>query len=407
MMYNKNVLTLPKSYVLLLITAFIWGIAPAIIKATIQTVPPLTFLMLRFWICAIILLPYNIYIFKKYNFNPERLNKIVTAAILGHILSLSFLFTGIELTSSIITSIIAALSPIIVSIFGYFLLKETITRKEVEGILFALIGTSVLIFSPIFDYKSLGSSTYMIFGSFLVILAVIFDAMYIIYTKKYTVDDKIITPQILVSLAFTLAAIVFTPLGLLEQYLNLKTEQSYYYRYCDQDDERDKDSGELSCDAFGCYKKLAPVYELAVERSSHELSLKSSLTPLGAWIGYKEVPQTEITTYPIKYICAYDKSIRPSNLVIISKRLISYLYPPAIYGILFMSLFSGIFAYVLYQFALKRMEAGDSSLFTYLSPVFGIPFAYLLLGEQFSYLTFAGAILIAYGIYRAERKRKS
>lgn len=401
-------LALPKKInvpiLLLLITAVIWGIAPPIIKATIQTVPPLTFLMIRFWIAALIFLPYNIHILKRYNFTPVRLNKIVTAAILGHILSLSFLFTGLELTTSIITSILAATSPIVVSALGFFILKEIISKREIEGILLALIGTAVLIFSPLFENGGIGTSMYIILGTVLVMLAILFDSLYIIYTKKNITEDKIISPLILISFSFTLTAIVFTPLGFLEQYLNLRTEQGYYYRYCDQSDEKEKIDGKLFCDAFGCYTRLSPYYELAVERSGRPTSLKSRLTPLGAWIGYKEVPKTEITTYPTKYICAYDKSIRPSTLIIILNRIVSYFKPPAVYGILYMAIISGILAYTIYQLALKRVEAGNSSMFTYLHPVFGIPVAYLLLGETFSYLTLLGAVLIGYGIYRAERK---
>lgn len=383
--------------VLLLITAIIWGLAPPIIKKTVEYIPPLTFLMIRFWISAIVLLPFTIHIFRKYKLNLDRLNKIITSSFLGHILALGLLFLGIQSTDSISTSMIFAFSPILVLALGFFILKEVINKNEIEGTLLAFVGTLVIIFSPLL-YKNSQNllPTNATLGNILIFLAVIFDGLYIIYTKKYISQDKIINPLVLVTLSFTFAAIVFTPLGLLEQYLNINHIGNSGPKYCIA-----REIEDLSCDDFGCFEKPQEVGKEVATSRGFEISPRLRV---GTWVGYRDIALDNLYSKPPNYLCIHDTRIQYTDWQIFKMRLASYFYPPTILGIIYMSLFSGIIAYLLYQYALRNVDASESAVYTYLQPIFGLPMAYFLLAEVPTPLFILGAIIIAFGIYRAERK---
>lgn len=72
--------------------------------------------------------------------------------------------------------------------------------------------------------------------------------------------------------------------------------------------------------------------------------------------------------------------------------------------ILYMSILGGIIANIFYLFAASRIEVSEANLFTYLNGIFAIPSAFFLLGEKPSLTTAFAILIIAYGVYRAEKK---
>lgn len=77
----------------------------------------------------------------------------------------------------------------------------------------------------------------------------------------------------------------------------------------------------------------------------------------------------------------------------------------AILGILYMSLLSSIAAYTLFEWALNIVSVADTAFFNYLSPVFTLPAAYLLLGETPTKVTLVGAGIIALGVIIAQHSK--
>ncbi len=77
----------------------------------------------------------------------------------------------------------------------------------------------------------------------------------------------------------------------------------------------------------------------------------------------------------------------------------------AIMGILYMAIFSSIIAYTLYEWSLKIASVADTAFFNYLSPVFTLPFAYLLLSEIPTKINLIGAGIIGIGVLIAEQKK--
>lgn len=72
------------------------------------------------------------------------------------------------------------------------------------------------------------------------------------------------------------------------------------------------------------------------------------------------------------------------------------------FGLLYMALLSGITAYSLMNWALQRSTVSYSAVFTYLSPVLTLPFAYFMLGELPTVPAVIGSIVIGVGVIIAE-----
>jgi drug/metabolite transporter (DMT)-like permease len=77
----------------------------------------------------------------------------------------------------------------------------------------------------------------------------------------------------------------------------------------------------------------------------------------------------------------------------------------SITGLMYLALFSSIVAYVVYQKSLEDVKVTDTAFFHYLSPIFSIPIAYLLLGETVNIYSLVGIVLIFTGVYIAEVKK--
>jgi drug/metabolite transporter (DMT)-like permease len=74
-------------------------------------------------------------------------------------------------------------------------------------------------------------------------------------------------------------------------------------------------------------------------------------------------------------------------------------------GILYMALLSSIVAYFAFEWGLTKVEIKDTAIFSYLQPVFALPFAFILLGELPNRFMLIGSAVIALGIVIAESKR--
>jgi drug/metabolite transporter (DMT)-like permease len=75
-------------------------------------------------------------------------------------------------------------------------------------------------------------------------------------------------------------------------------------------------------------------------------------------------------------------------------------------GVIYMAVLSGTLAYILWNKAVKSIEIGEVSLFTYLYPIFGVPLSIIWLKESISSTFIIGCIVIAIGVALAEWKKR-
>lgn len=74
------------------------------------------------------------------------------------------------------------------------------------------------------------------------------------------------------------------------------------------------------------------------------------------------------------------------------------------FGVFYMAFISYVLAYILYEYALSKIEISESSIFTYLHPLFAAPFAIIWLGEPLTIPFLIGAAIIAFGVVLSEWK---
>ncbi len=354
------------AYVFVILTVIIWGLATPITKATVGEVPPMSFLMLRLWMMAIVLLIPTIYYFRNYHINRHRLLKILGAALIGNVFTLIFYFEAIARTSATEAAIITSIYPLVVSVFGIYILHEILIKRQVEGLLIAFIGILIIVLEPILLHVThINGSRIAFIGNILILIAVLFDATYSIYIKKYIVPDKIITPFMLISISFIFATIVFTPIGFLEQYNMYKTtvKKSEVQACTKNDVDLSVYTKNTICDEKGCVKVKEKGYfcEFAGDKESY------------------------------------------GNFVI--GNLKKYLEPPQVFGILYMALFSGILAYTFYNKGLEKLDASKVSVFYYLQPMIAVPVSMVFLGDRVSYIFVIGSAFVIWGIYWVEKHR--
>ena len=354
-----------RSYLYVLVTVGIWGIATPVIKSTITYIPPMTFLAIRFWMASLITIPLTFYYLRRHKINILRFKRIVTASFLGHIGALALFFLGLERTSAIQGSVMSMFGPPLVSLLGFVYLKEFIKKGKLEGTLIAFIGTLIIIIEPIISGRqNIDISRVALLGNILILAGVTLDSLYAVYTKKRISNDKIITPFMQISMSFVIAAFVFTPFALLEQYSGYTKTPAEHLKICTPGDyDKYVNNAGLSCNINGCHST------------------------------------TDINNYVCK---AKNKNFRGY----LGTNFTSYIDGKAMWGVVYMAILSGILAYTLYSSSLKYLEASEASLFYYMQPIFGIPVAVIFLKERMSIIFVIGALLIALGIYKAEKSKK-
>lgn len=74
--------------------------------------------------------------------------------------------------------------------------------------------------------------------------------------------------------------------------------------------------------------------------------------------------------------------------------------------VLYMAIPGGILAFALYLYAQSKIEVSEANLFIYLNGIVAIPAAYFLLGEKPTLVNILAIFIIAYGVMRAELRKK-
>lgn len=198
-----------KAYLMLLLVSIIWGIASPIIKLTLNDIPADLFLFYRFLISTVVAIPFVL------RFSPSlkkifgSIRSIAAHSIFTAILSLGFLFWGMEKTTVLNSSLIQTLGPLIVSFFGYRFLNDRITAKEKKGLLIAFLG-SMVIYIELLLFKNGGLG--QMEGNLLILAYLISNAIGAVILKKLLQKD--FNPLFLSNLSFILAFISMLPIML-------------------------------------------------------------------------------------------------------------------------------------------------------------------------------------------------
>lgn len=331
----------------LILASLIWGAAGPIIKYTLEFVPPFTFLFLRFLVASAIILPFMIFEEKRHPVEKKDWLNLILLSFLGGSLTLGLVFWGFKYTTSIDGSLISSIAPVFIMLASVKLLGEKITKNERMGSIIALAGTALIVFEPFFDGRDVagkGGVMLQLLGNFFMILSNIAWAAYTVWSKKILNH-------------------IPTKLGAFLHFLHLRSSTRQYSPFFI--------TGLMS--AIGLLT-FAPLSFMEVA------SIKGIRTDLNIKVIQKAVQDS------------YTLPSTPPEFI------------GPILGILYMGIFSTLVAYGLYEWAVKSLPVAETTIYSYLSPIFAVPLAYILLGEKVGLWFILGSIIIAFGVFLSERK---
>lgn len=200
-----------RAYIYLLLVSVLWGAATPIIKFTLGGITPLSFLVYRFSISALLGIIILSLTKAKIPKARENLPLIVVYGFITTTVALGLLFLGLNKTTVLETVLITAVAPLVTAIAGALFLKETITRQEKLGISIAFSGTLITILEPVLkgtvDITQL-SGNFLVFGYLLV------NGISSVLSKKLV--RRNIEPLDLSNMAFIVGFLTILPLILFE-----------------------------------------------------------------------------------------------------------------------------------------------------------------------------------------------
>ncbi len=191
-----------KAYLALLTTAIIWGAAFPIIKPSLSIISPYQFLYFRYLIAAPLTLPVLIYFLYKLRPKLKTIAKITLLEFFGAPFALSILYLGLSKTSALEGSLIAATSPILITLGGIIFLKEKQEKLEWLGLALGFLGTLLLVLVPLLNGQSL-TSYFSLTGNLLMLSYNLIIAFYYLAAKRlYQNIPKLFVTSLSYSISF-------------------------------------------------------------------------------------------------------------------------------------------------------------------------------------------------------------
>jgi drug/metabolite transporter (DMT)-like permease len=201
MSYLKNLGAIKTAVLFLILANVIWGAAFPVYKWALEDLPPFTFTFLRFFLGALIILPFVINDIKVAR---EDYRNIFLLALFSISIQIPLLFFGLKLAPSINAPIIVSLAPIILIFASVIFLKEKLRAKVVAGTLISLLGIVAIVIVPLLDSGFAGN----FLGNFLIFLATICSVVEAILLKKLVVRNS---PIIVIFWTFLIGSLPLIP----------------------------------------------------------------------------------------------------------------------------------------------------------------------------------------------------
>lgn len=193
---------------LIIIATLIWGGTPAIMKLTLEQVPPFSLAFIRMAAASTILC---ILVFDKLAIAKKDIKTFVYAALSGVTFNIAFFFLGLKLATAINAAILVAAVPILTLVAAHFYLREKFSLKLILASILATIGVFVIIGLP-------SSSTPAEFlGNILLLLSALAWVVHEIVSKKLF---KSYSGGTVAFYTMAIGAITFVPMAIYEQIAN-------------------------------------------------------------------------------------------------------------------------------------------------------------------------------------------
>lgn len=184
----------------------IWGASAPIFKWAMEDIHPFTFVFLRFFLSALVILPFTMH---KLKIKPADISLLVFLAVVGVALRLAYNMYGLTLTPSINSPIISSATPIFILIGSVFLLHEKMRKKVLNGAFLGLVGVMLIVLEPVIEN---GFDTSWI-GNIFFIVSMVLGVIYTLLLKELAPRYNALT---LLFWLFVIASITLFPFSYIE-----------------------------------------------------------------------------------------------------------------------------------------------------------------------------------------------
>lgn len=175
MFLTKNTI---KAHFALLGANLIYGANYIIAKGIMPgKLSPNAFVFIRLACCVVLFWSIK-FLFVKEKVERKDFLRLALCGLLGAAANMLFFFHGINLTSPVDASIIMTVTPVIVLIFSFLILKEPLTKNKLIGIAIAGIGAVFLI---LYGNKVAGTSSFI--GNLFLFLNALSYGLYLVIVK--------------------------------------------------------------------------------------------------------------------------------------------------------------------------------------------------------------------------------
>ena len=196
-----------KAHGAVLIANFFFGAGVAAVKhITPSMMPPFAVNVSR--VCVALLLFWLLLLFKPSRVGIDRkdIPRFLICGLCGVGVNQIFFIKGASLTSPIHVSLLALSTPIAITIIAAGLLKETLTRNKILGLLLGISGAATLIFSR----ASNATGNDMLLGDVFIILNAVSYAFYLVLVRPLMATYS---PVHVIRWVFVFGALIIVPLG--------------------------------------------------------------------------------------------------------------------------------------------------------------------------------------------------
>ncbi|XMO88399.1 DMT family transporter [Algibacter sp. AS12] len=167
-----------KAHFALFVANVIYGLNYIIAKGIMpHKISPTAFVFVRLACCVVLFWTVK-FMFVKEKVERKDLRRLALCGLLGAAANMLFFFHGINKTSPVDASIIMTVTPVLVFIFSFFILKERMTKNKFIGTVIAGIAAIFLI-----AYGNKAEGTSSLLGNFLVFCNAACYGLYLVLAK--------------------------------------------------------------------------------------------------------------------------------------------------------------------------------------------------------------------------------
>lgn len=164
------------------VCALIWGASLVVVTGALDSTGSLTFIWFRFLLVSVFAFPLGLYVLFKRVFTSKQLLLFLLIEC-TNIIAMWFAFRGLIATNTLYTAFFMELRPLFVTLGGILFLKEREDTHEWIGLSIAIIGSLVIVLSPLLAISKL-SALALVPGIALLISSNLFNMVDILSIKK-------------------------------------------------------------------------------------------------------------------------------------------------------------------------------------------------------------------------------